>query len=312
MNIQQARHYFPTFPEFRELTFADRDKWEELIAEYPPVSSITFGELISWWAIIGGCKVAQINENIVISYFLFGDEAQSGLCLIGSKDVDESICEIFDWQKEQGKKPKLVHVPEFVLSHVRFPDLYKYSSERENDECILSSANFSTLEKLDSKRRSKIRQFIASIDESKIATESMDLTKPSNQQFLIDLAARWEDKGGFNKIADAETKSFIFAIKHINEIDYKNLCLYINGEIKSFLIFQHTQDPNCVIINYGRFSYDMPNLFEFAVYQYSKWFEDNGTGSLNIESDLGLALLRNIKLSMNPDNFVRKYTIEPK
>lgn len=75
---------FKTFPEFTKLTLSDKEEYERLTRGYPPISDIAFSSLMIWWDSLGGLAVAKLNGNLVISYWLPGDEEYSGLSLIGT------------------------------------------------------------------------------------------------------------------------------------------------------------------------------------------------------------------------------------
>lgn len=113
---------FRQFPDFTKLTLADKSRYEAEIADFPPFSDISFATLMIWWNTLDSCAVAKLNDNLVISYWLPGDEAKSGLSLIGRNKVDESMCTILDYLEAEGKAQKLVHVPEFVLSAIKYPE----------------------------------------------------------------------------------------------------------------------------------------------------------------------------------------------
>jgi hypothetical protein len=56
---------------------------------------------------------------------------------------------------------------------------------------------------------------------------------------------------------------------------------------------------------------DIPYIFDYLVYAFSRWFFDKGVRYVNIDSDLGLPLARMLKVALGPVNYFRKYTIEP-
>ncbi len=302
----------PRFPEFRELTLADRDAWEDLIADYPPYAHISFAEMIIWGEAFGYTRVSQLEGNIVVCYWILGDEEYSGLCLIGSHSVDESICTVFDWQKSTDRTPRLVHVPEFVMQEVKFPEMYKISPERGEDECLVEIKALTAFDNLSSYKKSKIRHLFANFDEDQVEVRSLNLGQKVNQEVLLDRIELWRDKGGVNQIAELEEEALTGAIRRAEELGYENACIYIGSELQGFILYQLPADSKFVIINYIRLSYEFPAMFEIVAYILAKWFEVQKIEYANIENDLGVSVLRNSKLNLGPTNFLRKYTIEPK
>lgn len=111
-------HVFKTFPEFSRLTFEDRDKYQSLIADYPPYVEFSFPNLMTWWSLLGNCRIAQLNGNLVTAYWFPGYEEYSGLSVLGTTDIDETVAILLDHLKQKGEPPRLVHVPEFVASNL--------------------------------------------------------------------------------------------------------------------------------------------------------------------------------------------------
>src|ERR1700729_1753334 len=113
---------FKTFPEFSKLTIANKKEYEALISDYPPIYDLSFSSLMTWWNPLNSMCVAQLNDNLVMPYWLPGEGVHSGLSFIGTNKVDESLCVIFDYQQSKGEVPRLINVPEFVINSIQYPD----------------------------------------------------------------------------------------------------------------------------------------------------------------------------------------------
>lgn len=72
---------FKTFPEFSKLTLNDKDEYEALIKDYPPVYDMMFIGRMTWWDQLDSAAVSMLNGNLVVSYWLPGDEKHSGLSI---------------------------------------------------------------------------------------------------------------------------------------------------------------------------------------------------------------------------------------
>src|SRR5687768_17214608 len=83
---------FKVFPEFSKLTLADRKKYEMLVRGYPPLSDVSFASLMNWWNALDSCAVSTLNGNLIFSYWLAGIEDMSGISIMGTEQIDESIC----------------------------------------------------------------------------------------------------------------------------------------------------------------------------------------------------------------------------
>lgn len=102
---------FKTFPEFSKLTLADREEYEGFVKDFPPIYDISFPGMMTRWNTFGEILVATLNGNLVIPYWLPGDEKRSGLSLVGTKDVDEPLCSLFDYLRSKNEPVRLVNVP---------------------------------------------------------------------------------------------------------------------------------------------------------------------------------------------------------
>jgi hypothetical protein len=309
--MKTTTHTFKTFPEFSELTLADRDEWEELIADFPPISSISFADLMVWWATMDNPRVSLLNGNLVISYMLPGNEEATGLSIIGTNNIDESICTIFDYQREKGDSPKLIHVPEFVIASFKYPELYEIKGTRQFDECVLSNKALVDIDNLPDHKKEKIASFQKFIEQNTIKLTNLDLTNIKNQELLVQTAKKWETQGPFNGLVKHERESLERSVWYAPDLGIENICVFINDKLYAYLLFKPIKSKHYALIYYARFNSER-NLFDYAVFKFAEWFNLHGIEYVNIEEDYGLNMLRAAKLNLAPVNFFRKYIIEPK
>lgn len=307
---QQAKS-FKTFPEFSKMTYADKHAYEKLITQYPPVSDIMFPTLMLWWNQLGSLAIAQLNGNLVISYWLPGDEKRSGLSIIGTEDLDESICTIFDHLKEKGENPRLVNVPEFVIGHLKHPELFNFESERSFDEYVVPIAKYYPLNHIISYRRLRVRKFISAVGEENIQVRSLDLSNRVNQRMLLDRIAKWPQKGTLNELTDLSCEALDIAITDSEALGMENICIFINDELHAYLLYHLPSDKRYAIFSHAKFSYEYPHLFDYSLYAFARWFAERGISYVNLDLDYNVPMLRMIKLALGPENFFRKYSVEP-
>ncbi|MBX6334320.1 hypothetical protein IRY61_03210 [Candidatus Saccharibacteria bacterium] len=112
-----------------------------------------------WWNSLGGLKVSQLNGNLVISYWLPGDEELSGLSLVGTRNIDESICTIFDYLSDNNELPRLVNIPDFVVQNIRYPELFRFRMAGSADEYLLSLHKFASIDTMPQLMRMRARRF---------------------------------------------------------------------------------------------------------------------------------------------------------
>lgn len=302
---------FKTFPEFSKLTLADREEYESFIKDFPPVADISFASLMTWWDSAGSADVAVFHGNLVVSYWLPGDDEHSGLSLIGTKAVEESICAIFDYLRERGERPRLVGVPDFVVHQIQYHELFRFSAQTGGDEYVVSLSRLSSLPEIPFYRRAGIKKFMQNMSKSEVAVKSVDLSKPQNRALLWAKANSWPKKG-LNNTGSVEMQALAHTIAIGQELTVRNVCLFIDGELEGFCLYHLSHDAAYVITDHGKFNYDISNIFAFISYAFARYFvQEEGAKYANLHGDLGVTRLRILKLALQPSHFFRKYVIEP-
>lgn len=301
---------FKTFPEFSKLTLADRDAYEALIAQYPPISDISFATLLLWWNPLGDLAVSLLNDNLVIAYWLPGGEKMSGLSVVGTNKMDESICTILDHLRERGDPVRLVHVPEFVMSYIEHPELFRFEGERDLDEYIVALSKFYPLSHLISYRRMRVRKFITNVAERRVSVRQIDLTQHANQRLLVDSVAKWPRRG-INQLTQLARDALQMAVADSEPLGVENICLFIDDSLHAFALYQQPADKRYIIFNQAKMSYAFPHLFDYMVYAFSWWFTEQGVTYVNLDVDYNVPMLRIVKLALGPENYFRKYIIRP-
>jgi len=307
----QVNEFMP-FPTFSKLTLAQREMYESVINRYPPIADLSFANLVNFWDSFDGLSISELNNNFVISYWLPGLEKHSGLSLIGTRKVDESISAIFDYQLLKGDAARLVNVPEFVVQNIRFPELYIIREQRALSECVVDIKKFYPLDGMISHRRWAVKRFLNSFDTADIQIKSIDLSSEDNRQLLIDKVVELRAKRGtINKTYAIEQQAIVNAITNADTAGLENVCIFVQGELQSFCLYGLPSEEGYAIMSHARISYDLPHNFDYSVYAFAKWFAENDIKYVNLEADLGFMGMRMLKVLLGPANYFRKYTIEP-
>lgn len=302
---------FKTFPEFSKLTFADREKYQKLTAHMPPACSSSFFNLMTWWNTLDTAAVAVLNGNLILSYWLPGDAKRSGLSILGDRKLDETICAIFDYLRASQEKVRLVHVPEHVLKNLRYPELFRCSPVHSDDEYVMSVAQFYPLANIHPIKRFRAKKFMARHPETSIQLKYLDLDLEENRLLLSESIEYWQEGSETEDFVAYMDDALRISMENWHELDARNVCLFVDGELQAFLIYFYTQDKRYVTLGSAHFSNQHANLFDYALYMFGQHFSDRGVSFVNANSDLGLSSLRMTKLAMGPDHYFRHFTIEP-
>lgn len=309
--LKNALSHFKTFPEFSRLTSHDREVYEAYMQQFPPSSVLNFGTLMTWWSALGTPGIAVHGKNLIVSLWYPGLEEHSGFTVIGRQNVDETICAIFDYQKQLGEKPYLTSVPEFVANRIRYPEMFEFDRERQNDECIIDVHTALDIDKLPAHRKQRLKRHLATIDEDTIKVVPIDIDSVYERDRLLQLVDEWRDKGELNSFTTHEEECLKTALRAGSKLGFWGLGLYIGQELQSFLILPESSQEDYEMIAFSRFSYALPNFIDIAMYAYAKWFFEAGVRWVNIDADFDFPALRRVRLYIGPSNFLRMYRITP-
>jgi hypothetical protein len=301
---------FKTFPEFSKLTLKDKDEYESFVKDLPPVSDINFASIMVWWDTIGSLMVSLLNDNLVISYWLPGDDKHSGLSLIGTNNVDESICAIFDYLRERGEEPRLVNVPDFVVDGMRYPELFKFKVGRGDDEYLIRLSRFAQLESMPSYMRIRTRKFIRQFGQSDLQVKRLDMRSIVTRQHLLEVTGAWPLKG-INNINKLERSALPVAISRAMALDVQGVGLYIDGMLQAYCLYLPTNDSDYATLSHSRVNYDIPRIFDYIVHAFCEHLANEGYKFVNLHADNDSQKMRALKIALKPDHFFHKYTIEP-
>jgi hypothetical protein len=301
---------FKTFPEFTKLTLDDRQEYESYVKDFPPVSDIAFTSLMFWWKGLGDTAVSILNGNLVISYWIAGDEINSGLSLVGTNKVDESICTIFDYLRDKGEKPRVVNIPEFVVNNMRYPELFQFKTDGGGDEYIVSLEKFAVLDNFPKHMRVGIRKFIREFGQSNLRVGDVDINKMLNRQLLLQTSENWPLRG-VNHMTKRGREAFPSTVSEGSPLGVKCVGLFVNDELQAHCLYFKGYDSRYITFAHARVNYDIPHIFSYMVHALSAYFDNHGVKYANIYSDNGSVKMRAIKIALRPDHFFRKYSVEP-
>jgi hypothetical protein len=265
---------------------------------------------MTWWDPFGDLSVATINGNLVVPYWIPGDEKHSGLSLIGTNKVDESLCVIFDYLRDKGDEPRLVNVPQFVISSVRYPEMFTFRGDRARDEYIVDATQFYPLKNMAGHRRRKVERSLSKWGEENIVVKSLDLGIPEHRDMLLDAAKRWQTKN-INNYGKLEEDSIRTSIMDAEELGIENVCLFVDGQLHGFCLYAVPTDKRYITLNCIKATHESTLGFELMAYMFARWFVDRGVSYANLNADYGLMRLRMFMLTLGPVNFFRKFTIQP-
>ena len=302
------------FPNFTTLTIDDRELYESMVKEYPPYSDISFTTLHIWWDVEGKLEISQLNGNLIIKYYQPFDEENSGLSVIGINKLEETIKNIFDWQKLSNEKPKLIHVPEFTVNKILNLDNFDIKEEEDYKEYILDSEALSKLEgSLHGKNRRRINKFIREVEGKNVELKQLDMSDENVKRELVEAIVAWEDsRGGENDPDKTERVVIKKVLDNYHKLGMMHEGLYIDGKLSAIILFHNPNQSEYYVLNHIKVDYSTPYIFDYLTHHIAGKATEKGIKYLNMEMDLGIENLREHKMGLRPIDFFRKFTITPK
>lgn len=302
---------FKQFPEFSKLTINDRGRYERLIEHLPPIGDAQFYSLMVRWNAGDVPTVAIMSDNLVVSYWMPGNDRSSGISLLGDQEVDASICQIFDWQRSVGQQPRLVHVPEAVIVSIKHHELFVFEGERDFDEYIVRLDRLADVKTLPGLFRVRIKQFMRRNKSRIVSVRSVDLKTLEARRAFLGIAQSWNGKGFINSAAKHVNDMIELAILSAPDLGLSALGLYIDDELAGFIMYYLPDDDDTIIITHSLVDTTRPYVYDYMIHAFSRWLLEHGVNFANLDSDLGLPVLRGVKLALGPVNYYRKYTVRP-
>lgn len=306
----------PDFPKFYQLKPSQEDKklYQAHTKDLPPYSDILFSTLQIWWNLYEKLEVSLLNGNIVIHYDLPFDDDNSGYCLVGISNIDESLREIFSFLKSKGQTLRLVHVPEFTIQKIKNKFAYEISEESDYNEYILDSEGLSKVEGSKFGHiRTQINRFMREVEGKKVEHKSLDMSIVENQDHIFNAILAWEEKRPpKNDPERSEIDALKKTLAHAAVLDIESSALYVDDELHGVILFHQTPKNDHFVIHHLRFSYEIPYTSDYMTRHLARHAIERKVPYINMEMDLGKENLRRHKLKLQPVNFYKKYKITPK
>jgi len=303
----------PDFPIFAPLTLEDKDVYNQLVADYPPFSNISFTSMQIWWNLEGKLAISSLNGNLVIYYRIAYDPKNTGYSLIGKQSLDDSINTLFEYLRERNEPVRLVHIPEFVVEKIKHKNKFVIEEEPDYNEYILDSHALASLEgSAHGRTRRRVKRFLREVEDRKIEFKPLDLSSEEAKDQLFRATLELE-KTQLSKNDPDHTEHLALkkTLAHASTLDIKHLGLYIDGKLSAIILYHRAQGSNHYILNHIKVDYSIPYIFDYVTHHIAGLAAKENVDFLNMEMDLGIENLRQHKMGLRPVEFFRQFTVSP-
>jgi uncharacterized protein len=287
------------FPNFKPVTISDREIIEEITGVYQPYSDFNVLSMLSW-NVGGDNSYSLLNGNLVIKLKDYlGDGYNYGI--LGSNKLNESISELFTLTDVVSFVPEIV---KDKLSEDEFP----IKEDRDSFDYIINTQSLSGLEGgIHKSLRKSISEFRRKYPDH--TTRELDIERSDDAVLVMDLVRKWCEDKGFN---EKETREDVEIVENFfkfsSNFNIYNLGLFVDGELIAFSL-NELWDPEWVMGHFGKADNSYDHCSYMMEYLTALSLAGKGYEYINIQQDTGLLGLREAKMALKPEFFLKKYKI---
>lgn len=251
-----------------------------------------------------------INEYGLVWIYRIKNQVFSSVPLCTDENVVASFYEMKEYfNSVLGVKLKLYLVDEHTKNILNLPkDKFLVEEERDYFDYLYNAKELMALSgKKYHRKKNHVNGFLKEYENRyrvKIADKS---DVESIEEFLI----KWHNKRNiideYNR-DDYELKGIFYVLEHCDMLKYKMMLVYVDDVIEGFTLGTYLREEKTAYIHVEKANPDIRGLYAFINREFLKnCFSE--AEYVNREDDMGLEGLRKAKLSYNPIELIKKYTI---
>ncbi len=251
-----------------------------------------------------------INEYGLVWIYRIKNQVFSSVPLCTDENMVASFYEMKEYfNSVLGVKLKLYLVDEHTKNILNLPkDKFLVEEERDYFDYLYNAKELMALSgKKYHKKKNHVNGFLKEYENRyrvKIADKS---DVESIKEFLI----KWHNKRNiideYNR-DDYELKGIFYVLEHCDMLKYKMMLVYVDDVIEGFTLGTYLREEKTAYIHVEKANPDIRGLYAFINREFLKnCFSE--AEYVNREDDMGLEGLRKAKLSYNPIELIKKYTI---
>ena len=289
------------FPIFSKLDLSHKEGVDSITSGFEPYSDFNFISLYCWNT-DGSTELSTLNDNLVIKLpdYVTGKPVYS---ILGNTEIDNSI------ERLLGVAKKLKLVPEPVIKNMQNKAKYQIDEDIDNFDYIYDLTHLSGLSggEFKGKRRNMAR-FLKKYGD-KLSVSQIDLQNQNSVIELTNIFKDWaRDRGKLEEEIDQESKALTRLLENPSLFNLVTVKIAVNNQPIGFSI-NEIGDTNYTACHFQKSVASFENSDVFLTNYVAKDLVKLGYKYINWEQDLGLASLRNLKLSYKPKHMLKKYSV---
>jgi hypothetical protein len=286
--------------DFKKIGLDDKPIFEKHYIHFPPLhSGELFTTMISWGEYVE-YRYALIENSIIIlskdtdGWVLHPLSGKFNLDLLKqvmNLAIKENI--IFGFIKKNEKN--LLSTQFFSLTFVEDRDFFDYVY-RASDLAELPGTKYGKI-------RNRLNKFTKNFA---YTTEEISEKNMAEVNEFLKRWCLWKDCGS-DELLENERKAIIFSMSHFFDLGLRGLALRINSAIQAIAVYEQ-MNADTVVVHFEKGSPDFDGIYKTINMETAQRVR-HLVPYIDREEDLGIAGLRQAKLSYHPDHFIEIYHV---
>jgi hypothetical protein len=299
----------PEYPQWRTLGCEDKYVLDSYSRVFAPYAEATLATLLVWND-AGGCDISQLNGNVVLRHHSCG--GGQVVTMLGANQAGDTALELVKREEAALRLVPDYSLGEFGMSPWKEASL-QVLPDRDNDDYVFCTARLAELTGNALKRKRKRRNGFARDHQPEACV--MDLTSKADTAAILRCAEDW--------LGQAEEYQLEPPAEEISGLN-RLLELTVRGELQGLLGFgvrvageliagsivetHGTDTVSGVVFKASRI---FQGAGEYLRSSSAEQLAAMGYQRINVQQDLGLPGLRQMKSAYRPISMLRKWTIRP-
>ncbi|MBU2549767.1 MAG: DUF2156 domain-containing protein [Proteobacteria bacterium] len=296
----------PPLEGFQPLSLADKDRFNDYLRRDPPeTSELTFSNLFMWrhhyrpfWAEADGFLFVVCAPCC---------QQPFGLPPVGEGDKGRAMDRFFERLSDAAPEPAVCRVGRKFVD--RFVDRDRHVVTHDPDQSDYVYQTEDLIQLSGRKFHQKKNHYNQFVKRNRFEVKEMDI---ESVECVLDMQEAWCEMKKCQEDPSllSEDLAICEALKHYEDLDYRGLCIVMEGKVEAFALGEEL-NPETVVIHIEKANPEIRGLYAAINQRFCREFW-SGYPYVNREQDLGLTGLRQAKQSYNPSFMIEKYIVAPK
>lgn len=288
---------------FKRLTIADRESVLNVVGRFDAYSDFNFTSLFAW-GVNSSTSVALIDDNLLIRLRDYEDKSKFRYSIIG----DNNIVDVINKLSRATDLDYLEIVPEFVAQKLAARG-FEIEHDRNNDDYVYSLSDLAALEGPEYRKHRRAISNMKSKNATVPILRKISHTNLEQKSEILELTKKWRTVRGliYNETAN-EYFAVRKALKYSNDLDIDLWGCYMHEKLVGFVVTEKI--GNVAVLHFEKADTNIRGLGTYLKQIVFQKLLEQGCSVLNYEQDLGVAGLRELKTSLSPSHYLKKYTVK--